>query len=46
MSNEIKVKAAKGFFCLILLAVAAVLIGDWFVFGGVFLMLWANNIGR
>jgi len=46
MSDEIKIKAVKGVFCLILLAVAATLIDNWFIFGGVFLMLWSNNIGR
>lgn len=46
MSNKMKIKVVKGFFCLILLAVAAALIDSFAIFGGVFLMLWANNIGR
>ena len=44
MSDEIKIKVAKVFFGITLLVGAAFLIDNWLIFGGVFLMIWANNI--
>ena len=44
MSNEIKTKVAKSCFCITLLVGAAFLIDNWLIFGGVVLMILANNI--